>query len=263
VPALSCLIKRTSEIEEDVGLAIAERTEFEDRRQGSAKMGQTKHAGPSAVRVSLFLLASSMPLSAGAADDVLEAELRSALALEVNIERGRKAYETCAVCHGPAGEGRPDGTFPRLAGQHHGVIMKQIVDIRARRRENPIMHPYVQRLMDPQEITDVSGFVSALPPPAEIGTGPGTDLDVGERLYARDCQSCHGARAEGDASRFIPSLAGQHYIYLLRQIRAIGAGRRGNAHPAMKALVARYRDAELKALVDYASRVEPITRGEP
>jgi cytochrome c553 len=226
-------------------------------------MAQTKHPRPSAVGAFLFLLASSMPLSAGAADDVLEPELRSALALAANIERGRKAYETCAVCHGPDGEGRPDGTFPRLAGQHRRVIIKQIVDIRTRRRENPIMHPYAQRLMDPQEIADVSGFVSALPPPAEIGTGPGTDLDLGERLYARDCQSCHGARAEGDASRFIPSLAGQHYVYLLRQIRAIGAGRRGNVHPALKALVARYRDAELKALVDYASRVEPITRGEP
>jgi cytochrome c553 len=224
---------------------------------------RTDSPRPTAARVLLLLLASSLLLGVGAADDSIEPELRAALVLEANIERGRKAYETCAVCHGRDGGGRPDGTFPRLAGQHAAVVMKQIVDIRTRRRENPIMHPYVQRLMDPQEIADVSAFVSALPPPAEIGTGPGTDLDMGERLYARDCQSCHGARAEGDALRFIPSLAGQHYVYLLSQIRSIGAGRRGNAHPTMKAVVARYRDAELKALVDYASRVEQITRSEP
>jgi cytochrome c553 len=227
-------------------------------------MMQTKLPRPSAARV-LLLIASTAPLALaiGAADDGFEPELRAALALEADTERGRSAYEACAVCHGPDAEGRPDGTFPRLAGQHAGVIMKQLVDMRTRRRENPIMHPYAERLMDAQEIADVSGFVSALPPPSKIGTGPGSDLAAGERLFRRDCQSCHGAHAEGDAARFIPSLAGQHYGYLLRQIREIGAGRRGNAHPDMERLVARYRDAELKALVDYASRVKPIARSEP
>lgn len=221
----------------------------------------------SAARALLLLLATSLPfaLVVGADVDVdgLEPELRAALGLEADAVQGRNTYEACAVCHGPDAGGRPDGTFPRLAGQHAAVIMKQIVDMRTRRRENPIMHPYVQRLMDPQEIADVSGFVSALPPPAKIGTGPGTDLVLGEHLYNRDCRACHGLWAEGDASRFIPSLAGQHYGYLLRQIREIGAGRRGNAHPEMQVLAAGYRDAELKALVDYASRVELITRSEP
>lgn len=222
----------------------------------------------SAARVLLLLLSTSLPfaLAVGANDandDGLEPELRAALALEADAAQGRNTYKACAVCHGPDAGGRADGTFPRLAGQHAAVIMKQIVDMRTRRRENPIMHPYVQRLMDPQEIADVSRFVSALPAPAKIGTGPGTDLVLGERLYNRDCQACHGSRAEGDASRFIPSLAGQHYGYLLRQIREIGAGRRGNAHPEMEMLAARYRDAELKALVDYASRLELNTRSEP
>lgn len=213
----------------------------------------------------LLLLSTILPvaLAVGPDDDGLEPELRAAFALEADAVQGRNTYEACAVCHGPDAGGRPDGTFPRLAGQHARVIIKQIVDMRTRRRENPIMHPYVQRLIDPQEIADVSGFVSELPPPAKIGNGPGTDLVLGERLYNRDCQACHGARAEGDASRFIPSLAGQHYGYLLRQIREIGAGRRGNAHPEMEMLAARYRDAELKALVDYASRLELNTRSKP
>jgi len=48
-----------------------------------------------------------------------------------------------------------------------------------------------------------------------------------------------------------------------RQVREIAAGRRGNAHPEMEKLADRYRDAELKAVVDYASRVEPIAQSEP
>jgi cytochrome c553 len=251
-----------AKIEEQRFPTVPRQTDVEDRQRRPAG---TRQAGLPRRGAALYLLAACVPLALalGAADDALQPELRAALALEADSERGRSAYEACAACHGPGAEGRPDGTFPRLAGQHARVIMKQLVDMRAHRRENPIMHPYAERLMDPQEITDVSGFVSTLPPPSKIGTGPGTDLETGERLFRRDCQSCHGARAEGDASRFIPSLAGQHYGYLLRQIREIGAGRRDNAHPEMKTLVARYRDAELKALVDHASRVEPIVRSKP
>jgi cytochrome c553 len=211
----------------------------------------------------LLVVSASLALGVGASPDALEPELRSTLSLEADSEQGHSAYEACAVCHGADGGGLPDGTFPRLAGQHERVIIKQLVDMRTGRRENPIMHPYARRLIDPQEIANVSAYLNALPPPALIGTGPGTDLDTGERLYHRDCQACHGALAEGNGSRFVPSLAGQHFGYLLRQIRQIASGWRGNAHPGMETLVKHYVEAELKAVVDYASRLEANQRSEP
>jgi cytochrome c553 len=133
--------------------------------------------------------------------------------------------------------------------------VKQLVDIRAGRRSNPVMAPYARALLDAQEIADVAAYVATLPPPDDRGLGEGGDLARGGRLYARDCARCHGAGGEGDGARLVPALRGQHYAYLLRQVRSISSGLRGNAHPEMASLVAGYSDAELRAVVDYAARL--------
>jgi cytochrome c553 len=182
-------------------------------------------------------------------------ELAAALALPGDPARGRLAYERCASCHLPSGAGRPDGTFPQLAGQHRAVLVKQLVDIRSGSRANPVMAPYARALLDAQEIADVAAYLATLPVPSDQGLGPGRDLARGGRLYERDCARCHGARGEGDPARMIPALRGQHYAYLLRQVRAISSGLRGNAHPEMAGVVAQYSDAELRAVVDYAARL--------
>jgi len=179
-----------------------------------------------------------------------------AISLEGDPESGARAYESCAVCHLASGAGRSDGTFPQLAGQHRSVIIKQLVDIRDGRRSNPLMLPYAIELLDEQEIADVASYVAQLPVPNDNGRGAGTDLERGARLYRSDCQECHGARGEGDAARFVPALAGQHYPYLLRQVRAIAGGRRGNASRSMERHARPYSDAELQAVVDFASRLD-------
>ena len=45
-------------------------------------------------------------------------EKMEALELTGDVENGEEAYEICSACHLPSGAGRPDGTFPQLAGQH-------------------------------------------------------------------------------------------------------------------------------------------------
>jgi cytochrome c553 len=191
----------------------------------------------------------------GPAAPAAEGALSEVLARDGDPARGEAAYATCAVCHQASGAGRSDGTFPRIAGQHERVLVKQLVDVREGRRANPVMKPHADALLDAQEIADVAAFVAALPPPSEVGRGEASDLARGESLYRRDCAACHGERGQGDGDSFVPMLAGQHYAYLLRQIRAIGAGRRGNAHPVMAQLAATYTDAELRAVVDYAGRL--------
>jgi cytochrome c553 len=178
-----------------------------------------------------------------------------ALQLEGNVERGLEAYEICSACHLPNGAGRPDGTFPQLAGQHRTVLIKQIADIREGRRDNPIMYPFAITLTDPQELADVAAYVETLPIPTDNGKGPGEALDRGGELYARDCVKCHGDHGQGKMEDFFPVLAGQHYAYLLRQIRDIAGGRRRNANPDMVKIVKEYPDEDLVAVVDYMSRL--------
>lgn len=185
----------------------------------------------------------------------MEGEKVEALDLTGDAIRGEEAYEVCGACHLPNGAGRPDGTFPQLAGQYATVLIKQIADIRAGRRDNPIMYPFAITLVDPQELADVSAYLQTLPIPTGNGQGPGTDLATGERLYKRDCVQCHGDVGQGDQQKFYPVLAGQHYEYMLRQIRDIAALRRRNANPDMVKVVQQYKDEELQAVVDYMSRL--------
>jgi cytochrome c553 len=185
-------------------------------------------------------------------------ETAEALRLKGDVEAGAQVYETCAVCHLPSGAGRDDGTFPNLAGQHPGVLVKQMLDVRRGRRRNPVMQPHVE-LGDLQEIADVAAYIATLPRTGSGGTGDGAALAEGQRLYSRDCAGCHGARGEGDAARLVPALAGQHYAYLLRQLRHIAGKRRRDSHPEMAGALGPYRDAELQAVADYAGRLDPAS----
>ena len=182
-------------------------------------------------------------------------EKELALTLTGNVENGEEAYEICSGCHLPSGAGRPDGTFPQLAGQHPVVVIKQIADIRAGRRDNPIMYPFAVSLTDQQELADVAAYIQTLPIPTDNGKGPGTDLELGKELYDRDCVQCHGSYGEGDSEKFYPVLAGQHYKYLLRQIDEIAEKKRRNANPDMVKIVEDYTEEQRIAVVDYMSRL--------
>jgi cytochrome c553 len=182
-------------------------------------------------------------------------EKELALTLTGDLENGEEAYEICSGCHLPSGAGRPDGTFPQLAGQHPVVIIKQIADIRAGRRDNPIMYPFASSLTDQQELADVAAYIQTLPIPTDNGKGPGTNLEEGKKLFDRDCVECHGAYGEGNSEKFYPVLAGQHYKYLLRQITEIAEKKRRNANPDMVKIVEKYTHEEQIAVVDYMSRL--------
>jgi len=184
----------------------------------------------------------------------LTPEQIAALAKTGDAKAGAATYEVCSGCHLPTGAGKPDGSFPQLAGQHAAVTVKQLADMRAGARDNPVMHPFVITLTD-AKLADVAAYISTLPVPQDNGRGPGDALANGMKLYERDCKSCHGVRGEGDAAKLYPVLAGQHYKYLVRQGTDIRDGKRRNANPDMVKVIARYTDKEIEAVVDYMSRL--------
>jgi cytochrome c553 len=185
-----------------------------------------------------------------------EGEKIEALKKKGDPKRGEEAYEVCSACHLPSGAGRSDGTFPQLAGQHATVLIKQIADIRAGLRDNPIMYPFAVTLTDPQELADVAAYIQTMKIPRDNGRGPGKDLELGKKLYEKDCVTCHQKAGEGDASKFYPVLAGQHYKYMLRQATEIRDGKRRNANPDMVKIIKTYSDKDIDAIVDYMSRLE-------
>lgn len=183
-------------------------------------------------------------------------EQTRALKLKGDAERGRIAFEVCQGCHKPDGSGRPDGSYPQLAGQHETVLVKQLVDVRAGVRDNPKMHPFAgARVISVEEIADIAAFLHRLPVPADNGKGKGDALPRAKALYAKDCESCHGENGEGSAEKFYPIVASQHYLYLLRETRDIRDGKRRNANPKMVKVVKKFSDADMEAVSDYISRL--------
>ena len=183
-------------------------------------------------------------------------EKTAALAAKGDPARGALAFEICQGCHRAGALGRPDGSYPRLAGQHATVLIKQLTDVRSERRSNPKMLPFADhQALSVQDIADIAAYLQALPVPATQGQGPGTDLARGRQLYERDCSVCHGPRGEGQGERFYPRVSGQHYRYLLREGHAFRDGQRRNVHPEMATAIGTYTDDELAAVSDHMSRL--------
>lgn len=196
--------------------------------------------------------------------NALTGEKVEALKRKGDARRGREAYQGCQGCHRADGSGRPDGSYPQLAGQHATVLIKQLADIREGRRDNPKMFPFASRhVIDVQDIADIAVYLASLPVPANNGKGPGTALERGRQLYEKDCKSCHGRHGEGNAAKFYPALAGQHYLFLVRELHDIRDGKRRNANPKMVKVVKPYTDAEMEAVSDYASRLSAPSSVRP
>lgn len=180
--------------------------------------------------------------------------------LAPDLQRGKQEYiARCSQCHGEDGWGSYDGEYPQLAGQHSSVIIKQLADIHAGIRSNPRMAPVVQQLgaADPQLVADIAGYLSTqlMNPYPEIGEAE--DVSSMEPYYQQHCARCHGEQGEGSAERRYPLVQGQHYAYLLRELRWLRDGQRGNAHPEMVAQIRDMSDQDLSLMADYLSRMMP------
>ena len=183
-------------------------------------------------------------------------EKAEALALKGDVVRGESAFVICQGCHRVGALGRADGSYPRLAGQHATVLIKQLVDVRSGRRNNPKMLPFADhQALSVQDIADIGAFLQQLPVPADQGQGDGKELARGRQLYERDCISCHAADGTGDAGKFYPRVSGQHYRYLLHEGRMIRDGERRNVNPDMARVIRDYSDEEIAAVADYISRL--------
>jgi cytochrome c553 len=209
----------------------------------------------------LALLLSPLALAQTPVWNEITGELKQALQAKGEAERGKAAFAPCEGCHRSDASGRVSGAYPRLSGQHAQVLMKQIADIRAGRRANPKMEPFIDdHVLTPFDIADIAVYLQALPVSDANGKGPGTMLERGKQLYDKDCTTCHGARGEGDAAKFYPMVAAQHYKYLLREVKFIRDGDRRNSNPDMVKVIHSYSTSDLEAVADYMAQFKPVTK---
>ena len=179
---------------------------------------------------------------------------------EPDLTKGEEAYKGCRGCHKADGSGKADKGYPQLAGQHVSVLIKQMVDVRAGHRENSKMHPFIEEEeVSREDLANIAAYLHSLPVPETL-KGDGTMLEHGEKLFKRDCTECHGDKGEGNAKKFFPNLAIQHYLYLYQETQAIRDHQRGNANTHTIKILQPYSDADLAAVSDYISRLSSTAK---
>jgi len=207
------------------------------------------------------MIVAPLIIAATADTDQLAAEQEYAAALQrqPNLPRGRDLFATCAACHGSDGSGVEDGSVPAIAGQYFAVIVKQLTDFHNARRWNIRMGKvlYPLHITSAADFADVAAYISALPRHATHDVGDGSELTAGTGVYFVACESCHGATGAGAESSLTPRLGGQHYRYLVRQIRNAGVQWRPNMSSQHEQLVRRLTPQEINGVADYLSRLDP------
>ena len=163
---------------------------------------------------------------------------------------------SCFLCHGATGESSSE-VFPRLAGQHHEYIAKQLENFKSGARKSTAMRDMVAKLT-PDEMLAVGKFYEKQSMPPEEPKDAGL-ASVGKYVFHNGnkfsgvpaCASCHGAEAKGTVS--LPRLAGQYAIYTETQLKQFNTRERTNDNAVMHSIVVKMTPLEMAAVAEYLS----------
>lgn len=166
----------------------------------------------------------------------------------------QKALQNCVICHGADGNSTSPN-FPRLAGQQTSYFEDQLKAFRNKTRADADARDYMWGWAAPlrdETIKELAAyFATQKPVPGKPGDAE--LMAKGKHIYedgvpARNilaCASCHGPNAEGAA--LFPRLAGQHAVYLKKQLKVFYSGQRPAA-VAMHAIVAALTPDDIEAI---------------
>jgi len=151
----------------------------------------------------------------------------------------------CVACHGPNGNSIL-ALNPILAGQTSRYLYLQLRDFQEGRRSDPQMSPMVKDLSrdDMRELADY--FAAQKPAPQNFKSDP-QKVKLG-RAKAEEtlCTMCHLGGFAGQNE--IPRVAGQHYDYVVKQLRDFKDKRRTNDAGNMTSVSRTLSDTDIENL---------------
>ncbi|AMO35492.1 c-type cytochrome [Thauera humireducens] len=165
----------------------------------------------------------------------------------------------CSLCHGPEGDSA-SALYPRLAGQHHQYIAKQLADFQSGRRKSDTMGSMAADLT-PEEMLALGVFFEKKPTKARevrdtelVGVGRFIFHRGNEFSGVAACSSCHGERGLGTDQ--LPRLAGQVPKYIEVQLKSFEQRERTNDNAIMHSIASKLTELEVKAVAAYISTLD-------
>jgi len=190
---------------------------------------------------------------------------------EGDIAAGAVKSATCVPCHMADGNSVAP-IWPKLAGQSASYMVKQLKDLKAKRREDPTMGPQAALLTE-QEMRDLAAYFSTQVIAPGSSNQPAL-LNAGEQLYRKGrikariiaCTGCHGQNGKGNHGLLqsigaspvaeAPAIGGQHAMYVVKQIKAFRDGTRTNdVGKTMHNLAKEMSDDEIAAVAEYITNL--------
>jgi cytochrome c553 len=149
--------------------------------------------------------------------------LVSAAAHAADAQAGEAKSQVCVACHGPGGDST-DPQFPSLAAQPPIYVFYQLIQFREQRRKDPRMSPFAEKLTN-ADMKDMAAYFAAQKAPRPTLAPVAARVAAGKAVVERNhCGSCHTSTFAGQ--NHIARLAGQHYEYLVKELRGFKTGAR-------------------------------------
>lgn len=165
-----------------------------------------------------------------------------------DVEAGRAKAQACAACHGADGNSS-SGTYPNLAGQTWRYLYVQLKDFKEGRRTNPVMSPMAAPLSR-QDMIDIANFFAAQTLKPSAFKVDETKARLGKiKADAVLCTMCHLGGFSGQNE--IPRVAGQHYEYIVKQLKDFRSRSRTNDAGNMTSVTKTLSDADIENLAQY------------
>jgi cytochrome c553 len=165
---------------------------------------------------------------------------------------GRAKAAVCAACHGADGNSTLP-QYPALAGQTARYITLQLRDFQEGRRTDSLMGPMAKNLSR-QDMYDLAAFFAAQQlRPLDFKADP-KRVALGEQKVAETlCTMCHQGGMMGQNE--IPRVAGQHYDYIVKQLKDFKTGRRTNDAGNMSSVSKTLSDEDIINVAQYLANL--------
>ncbi len=205
-----------------------------------------------------MMLPARCTVSVTSADRVLRWLGAGFACLSVNagaadVRAGARKAETCVACHGPNGNATLPG-MPSLAAQPAMHTFLQLVQFREKRRRDPQMSPFAEKLTD-RDMQDIGAYFAAQRPAAPGFTADASKAAAGRKLLdLHHCGSCHMPDLSGQNQ--IPRLAGQNVEYLVKQMRGLKDGSRRDIDGTMASAAQALSEQDIENLAHYLASLK-------